>query len=198
MVSPNRTKDIESFDRLSGTYEQALMQRWLFDPAQRAVLEAIPCKTGSVTILDIGCGTGRLLRKAAARWPAARLIGVDPAEGMIAQARRLAPFALFYPGQAETLPLPDESVDVALSTLSFHHWADQEKGLRQVARVLRPGGCFVLADALMPLGLAKVFRHGRQLEAPLVRQIFARAGLAALDQRRMLGGFVLITVGEKR
>ena len=49
---------------------------------------------------------------------------------MIAQANLLTPGARFYVGQAESLPLPDASIDLALSTMSFHHWANQAQGVR--------------------------------------------------------------------
>jgi len=52
--------------------------------------------------------------------------------------------AHFFNGDSgEVLPLEDASVDLALSTISFHHWQDQAAGVREVARVLRPGGSFL-------------------------------------------------------
>ena len=107
------------------------------------------------TVLDVGCGTGRLLRKAKARWPNAQFIGVDPATGMIENARRLMPDAKFYVSQAESLPLPDASVNLVFSTASFHHWQDKEKGLREIKRVLQVGGLLFLADFWPALGLSK-------------------------------------------
>src|SRR5512135_54223 len=154
-------RDIQAFDRWSGSYERSLSQIFLFDPVHRAVLGFLPADLAPQVILDIGCGTGRLLRKAALRWPGARLVGVDPAEGMIAQARQRTPGAEFYVSAVETLSLPESAVDLALSTVSFHHWFDQALALRQVAKVLRPGGYFVLADPVIPLGLERIFSHGR-------------------------------------
>ncbi len=80
------------------------------------------------------------------------MIGVDAAEKMIEQATQLFPEAEFHVAMAEALPLPDASVDLAFSTLSFHHWANQAKGISEVARVLRPQGRFLLADITIPLG----------------------------------------------
>ncbi len=152
MTIPDKSEDIESFDRRAGGYEASFTQRLFFDPVQRAVLDLAARDAPPENILDIGCGTGRLLRKAAARWPDARLIGVDPADGMIRQARQRTPQATFFSGQAEALPLPAASFDLITSTNSFHHWADQRQGIREVARTLRPGGQFVLADLLLPAG----------------------------------------------
>lgn len=66
-------------------------------------------------------------------WPEAHLAGVDPAQGMLEVARHLTPEARFYLGSGEALPLEDASVDLALSTISFHHWQDQAAGVREVA-----------------------------------------------------------------
>src|SRR5579883_1550856 len=132
-MATNKAHDIDRFSRWSRTYERSYLQGLIFDRAHRAAPESI---------LDVGCGTGRFLRQAAQRWPGASLIGVDPAEGMIEMARRLTPGATFYVSMAEELPLPGASVDVAVTTLSFHHWSDQAAGVREVARVLRPGGRF--------------------------------------------------------
>ena len=190
-------RDIERFDRQSSGYEAWLSQGVLFNNVHRAVLASIPADFKPETILDIGCGTGRLLRKLAVRWPEAQLIGIDPAEGMIAVARRLTPGVTFYQSMAEKMPLPDASADLVTSTVSFHHWQDQAQGVCEVARVLRPGGYFVLADISVPLGLWKYSGDGHQASPAQVRQMFSQAGLTIKVQRRALAVFVLITVGEK-
>ena len=113
------------------------------------------------------------------------------------EARRLTPAAQFHVGMAESLPLPDRSVDLVLSTVSFHHWQDQLQGVQQVARVLRPAGLFVLVDIFMPFGLQRINRHGRQTSPSVVRTLFARAGLDVQAQRRGLSRFLLVTVGRR-
>jgi ubiquinone/menaquinone biosynthesis C-methylase UbiE len=197
MVTRQHTDDIQRFNRWSGTYEHSLLQGLFFDRVHQATLDSIPDEIRPESVLDIGCGTGRLLRKAGARWPMARLIGVDPAEGMIENARYLTPGATFYVSLVELLPLPDASVDLVLSTTSFHHWLDQAQGVRHVARVLRPGGHFYLADTLPPGWLSKITRHFRPNNSSAVREIFARAGLDVQGQRRLMGRFLLVTIGER-
>lgn len=185
------------FERWSNTYERSFMQWVLFDRVHSAVLSAIPAGWQPQVILDIGCGTGRLLRKASARWPSARLIGVDPTAGMIAQARAAMPGGEFHLGSAESIPLPDNSVDLVLSTVSFHHWQDQAQGIREVARVLKPGGRFYLADALMPVWFSHFFHHGTAASLPQLRDYFSRPGLEILSQRKVLGPSSYLTVGQK-
>lgn len=164
-TSPDGTR----FDRWAATYEQSFLQRWYFDPVHSKMLDLLARagpKNPPSCILDVGCGTGRLLRAASVSWPAARLMGVDPAPRMVAEAQRLAPNAIFEIATAEALPFPDQSADLVLSSLSFHHWADQNKGLQEIARVLRPGGSIVqiLAPAAPLTPTAGC--------APSVRQLF--------------------------
>ncbi len=185
------------FERWSDTYERSWMQWFLFDRVHRAVLNAIPADWQPQAILDIGCGTGRLLRKVRARWPGARLVGVDPTEGMIAHARAGMPEGEFHLGTAEALPLADGSVDLVLSTVSFHHWQDQAQGVREVSRVLRPGGHFYLADAVQPVWFSKMFRHGTPVTLPQVREFFTQAGFQIRSQKPVLGRNFYLTVGEK-
>ncbi len=185
------------FENWSKTYEQDRMQWLLFDRVHRAVLIAIPDNIQPEVVLDIGCGTGRLLRKVQQRWPEARLIGVDLTEGMIAQARAAMPEGEFQVGPAEKLPLPDASVDLALSTVSFHHWQDQSQGICEVRRVLRPGGRFYLADTIPPRWITVFYHHGIITPLKQLNQMFDQADLTLLSQRRILNWFFYLSESEK-
>lgn len=185
------------FDQWAKTYEDSYMQNLLFNRVHRSVMEQIPGDLQPESILDVGCGTGRLLRRVAEQFPNARLVGIDLSEGMIAQASLLTPGARFYVGQAESLPLPDASVDLVVSTMSFHHWADQAQGIRQVARILRPAGIFILADVIMPYWLWWIFRHGRHVSAKQRREMFAQSGLSMQAQKGRYWNPLLINVGKK-
>jgi ubiquinone/menaquinone biosynthesis C-methylase UbiE len=103
----------------------------------------------------------------------------------------------FEVGDAAALTLDPASIDVAFSTISFHHWADQLGGVRQVARVLRPAGLFVLADIRPLLVLFPVMRRFHTSRSR--KRLFRDGGLRVVGQQRplRLGGYVLITVGRK-
>ena len=205
MSTDHNRSAVQHFNRWSDSYERSLAQPFFFDRVHGAVLNLVAghCRGREPeTVLDVGCGTGRLLRRVGQRWPAARLIGVDAAEGMVEAARRLTPNATLSVAVAESLPLPDASVDVALSTLSFHHWNDQSAGVREIARVLRPGGCFVLADIPGTPGYTWIIRHFPVPDRPAtpaeIRSFFAQAGLQLRTQQRALLGAVLITAAAKQ
>jgi ubiquinone/menaquinone biosynthesis C-methylase UbiE len=103
-------------------------------------------------VLEIGCGTGNLLLAAKATEPDAAMVGLDPDLSALARARRKArrrglPVQLDR-GYADELPYPGASVDRVLSAFMLHHVAatEREKAVREVARVLRPGGRLHLVD----------------------------------------------------
>ena len=187
------------FEGWSQTYEKSWMQRFSFDPLHRAVLSAVGADLRVDRLLDVGCGTGRLLRKAAERWPQATLLGMDAAGGMIAQARELTPGAEFYVAPAESLPLADNSVDLAFTTASFHHWSDKPQGVREIARVLRSGGQFCLADIRIGPLMAKVTAlfsrqdgHARANTLAGTVRMFAEAGLEIQEHRGSWHDFVIV------
>jgi ubiquinone/menaquinone biosynthesis C-methylase UbiE len=177
-------EDVGQFDRWSVRYERSKWQWLLFDRVhQRAFDLAAPFGIPSA-ILDVGCGSGRLLRAAHRRWPDAHLVGVDPSSGMIEAGRRLTPAEL-HSGSAESLPVRGASIDVAFSTIAFHHWADPGQGLREVARVLRPGGHFVLIDNIGPDWLARRLRDRPYLTPGERLELWSRNGLRVLEQRKL-------------
>lgn len=197
-MAPQRQQDVEHFELWSSTYERSRLQRFYFGPIHQAVLalaaSAVP-QPGS--ILDVGCGTGKLLRRAHASWPEACLIGVDPATGMIEMAKRLTQGATFLQGMAEALPLEDASIDLAFSTVSFHHWQDQGAGLREIARVLRPGGCLILVDISVPGWLASVVHPQHFHSAAQMQALFTQAGLQVQTQQSSALRRWLATLGKK-
>ena len=192
------SEDRQCFNRWAATYEKNIAQIFI-DRLHRHTLDLLVKQTGEknpAVIADIGCGTGRLLRHAGKRWPAAHLIGVDPSPGMLDVARRLTPTGVFYEGQAEALPLPDDSVDAAFSTLSIHHWTEPLKGVLEIVRILRPDGYFCLADISLPGVLSLMDHHFKYNHPETWKSLFIQAGLTVQVLERSLAGFALVMLGK--
>ncbi len=99
-------------------------------------------------VLDAGCGDGALVRAAASR--GAEVTGVDPDPAMLAAARSRAAGAglraVFLEGRVERLPFPDACFDVVASVTVLCFVPDAASAMREMARVLRPGGCLVIGE----------------------------------------------------
>ncbi len=200
-MTMNADQERARFDRWAPRYDRSIGQFLLFSPTHAAVLSAAAvagCLPRSV--LDVGCGTGRLLERAAEQWKEAALVGIDASPKMIDEARTKLSIDSrfrFEVADAAALPLEPASVDLALSTVSFHHWSDQAGGVREVARVLGAGGIFVLADLAPPFFRGSLM--GRVHGVHSRGELFEQAGLNMVRQWRpmRLAGHVLITVGRK-
>lgn len=92
-------------------------------------------------VVDLGAGTGKLTRSLVTHGH--RVTAVEPLEAMLARLRVAVPGAVALVGTAEAIPLPDGSADVVTVAQAFH-WFDRPVALREIARVLRPGGRIAL------------------------------------------------------
>jgi len=123
---------------------------------RRRTMAAAGLRPGQA-VLDVGCGTGVLTRLAAeAVGRAGRAVGIDPTPGMIRvaleEARRLGSAAEFELGVVEGLRFEPDTFDIVFASMMLHHLpADLKRaGLREIRRVLRPGGRFVAVDLDRP------------------------------------------------
>lgn len=97
-------------------------------------------------VLDVACGTGVLARAAATRVaPGGSVTGLDPNEDMLAVAQRKSPQLQWQQGRAEWLPFEDESFDAVVSQFGMMFFEDGVAAVREMVRVLRPGGRLTVA-----------------------------------------------------
>jgi SAM-dependent methyltransferase len=119
-----------AYDRFVGRYSTQLA---------RALADFAAVGPGT-RALDVGCGPGALTAVLAERLGAASVAAVDPSEPFAAACRARVPGAGVIVARAETLPFGDGEFDVTLSQLVVNFMSDPEAGVREMARVTRPGG----------------------------------------------------------
>lgn len=202
-----RDWDVGRFDRWADRYDRSLFQPAFFRRVHRRV-GAVLSPTAGDFLLDVGCGTGSLA-EALAKASGARVVGVDPAPGMIqaAGARSRAGGPWFAVGAAENLPFGDSRFDAAVSAISAHHWRDPAGGFLELFRVIRPDGRLVVADvgSLGPVvgamkRLKRVDPHHHSGWTPRqLADLLYGAGFHSVRARteRMLGGSV-VTISARR
>ena len=135
--------------------------------AHRRLLDQAGIEPGH-RVLEIGCGTGNLLLAAKQRHPGAEIVGLDPDPRALQRAARKAARAglnvQLDRGYADELPYADASIDRVLSAFMLHHLPPPEKqaALREIRRVLAPGGSLHLLDLIAPHDhgfLSRLRRH---------------------------------------
>jgi uncharacterized protein (DUF1330 family)/trans-aconitate methyltransferase len=97
-------------------------------------------------VLDVACGTGVLALAAAERTgPDGRVVGLDPSDDMLGVARRKSERIAWRQGRAEAIPFPDGSFDAVVSQFGLMFFEERPAALREMMRVLRPGGRLAVA-----------------------------------------------------
>lgn len=195
-------RDVRAFHNRAPTYEAGWRGRTHHEIALRTAELAISLGATPQRVLDVGCGTGFLLRVLAQRVPGAEeLVGVDAAPGMTAVATSTAddPRLRFSTGVAEDLPFRDATFDLVVSTTSFDHWEDQHAGLVECARVLTPGGHLVLTDlfSLWLLPTLLVGHRGRARTRHRAGDLLRATGFHAVEWHRPYALIIGAAVASK-
>jgi demethylmenaquinone methyltransferase / 2-methoxy-6-polyprenyl-1,4-benzoquinol methylase len=156
------------FDRIAPVYDAmnrvmtaGLDRRW-----RRITLDCVAVKPGE-RVLDACCGTGDLAIGARAR--GAHVTGLDFSERMLERARTKGPQIEWVQGDALALPFEDATFDAATVGFGIRNVADLERGLRELRRVLRPGGRLGILEITTPRGaLAPFYRLWFDRVVPLL------------------------------
>ena len=184
-----------TYNRLAGAYD-------LGDRAQRLVLGNARDRLSAHArgkVLVVAVGTGHDLRHLPA---GTEVTGVDLSPSMLARAQRRAdaiglPVSLVE-GDAQALPFPDGTFDTVICSLALCTIPDQARALREMHRVLRPGGQVLLMDHVeytrRPMRLVEA-RRKRPRRLP--RAVAEEVGFAVEQNWRVAGGFVDLVVGRR-
>ncbi|MBC8123165.1 MAG: methyltransferase domain-containing protein [Gemmatimonadaceae bacterium] len=196
MQNPQKAKE-DYFDHWAASYD-AFYTAWLYRWCHARLLARVHLQASHV--LDLGCGTGCLLRLLAKRFGDLRGVGLDLSERMVSQAcqRNHAARLSFVQGNAEVLPFAAAQFDAVFSTFSFQHYLHPEQVVQEVRRVLRPGGYFYWVDtsvgertghrtiAMTPGGLRLYSPESRH-------KLGIDAGLVCISHHSLLGPVLLST-----
>ncbi|MGK7957416.1 MAG: class I SAM-dependent methyltransferase [Crocosphaera sp.] len=148
-------------------------------------------------VLDLGCGTGRLLNRLAYNFPDLQGMGVDLSPQMLKEARetnKYHPRLIFTQGNAESLPCADNQFNAVFNTISFLHYPNPQQVFREVSRVLKPEGQFYLVDYIRLYSLESIpfSPGGINFYSTEEREAFAEnAGLKVQGHYYLLGRVAL-------
>jgi SAM-dependent methyltransferase len=178
----------EAYDRFMGRYSSRLA-------APFADLAGVGA---GQRVLDVGCGPGALTSELVARLGPDAVAAVDPSSSFVAAARERHPGVDVRLGAAEKLPFDDGAFDTALAQLVVHFMADPVAGLREMARVTRPGGVIAACvwDHAGEHGPLSVFWRAARTLDPTVHdesdlagareghlaELFAAAGIREIEE----------------
>jgi demethylmenaquinone methyltransferase/2-methoxy-6-polyprenyl-1,4-benzoquinol methylase len=155
-VSPARDGSGAMFDRIAARYDllNRLISLGIDTSWRRRTVSALDVQPQS-RVLDLATGTGDLAIEVAKRTDAA-VIGVDPSQGMLRiadrkiRAQRLHDRIELDVGTAESLPFPDQTFDAACMAFGIRNVPDRPRGLRELFRVLKPGGRLAILELSEP------------------------------------------------
>ncbi len=190
------------FDRWANSYDWTFPS-FIYQAIHKRLLTKVEL-SANANVLDLGCGTGRLLNRLANQFPEITGTGLDLSPQMLRVARqnnRHRPRLIYLEGNAENLPFAEGQFNAVFNTISFLHYPQPDQVLKEVARVLSPGGKFYLVDItfnnssscqITPHSPTAVrFYSQKQRE-----EMGNNAGLNCIGHYDLLG-FVLLTVFQK-
>ncbi|EKU70602.1 class I SAM-dependent methyltransferase [Selenomonas sp. F0473] len=162
------------------------------------------------TVLDIGCGGGNTLARMAERVTAGHLVGIDYSETSV-EASRAFNSALvasgrmeILSGSVESLPFPDAHFDKVVTVESFYFWPNPAESLKEVARVVKPGGMFLLLAEIyerpdLPAGIReKVEAYELTNPTPAeFERLFRAAGFPEVETHFMDGEYWIAVLGKR-
>lgn len=124
--------------------------------------------SGARRVLDLGCGPATFVARAAARYPDLELIAIDPSRDF---ARPIAGVRMAR-AAGEALPIEDAAIDVAMCVSSLRHVRDRGATLRELHRVVRPGGLLVIVELDPRADARRIATHADRLGGAVLRLVF--------------------------
>ncbi len=134
------------YDKVAADYDDDPKRRKDVDAYLRSFVEEREPASAEWSALDVGCGTGNQHLANRQAFPLARLVGLDPSPGMLHRARSKTTDVDWVRGDGCRLPFANESIDYVSNQFAYPHVSDREALIREIFRVLKPKGRFVLVN----------------------------------------------------
>jgi demethylmenaquinone methyltransferase/2-methoxy-6-polyprenyl-1,4-benzoquinol methylase len=151
-VSARKRHALELFEPLGPTYDRyAALLSFGQDPRWRRFLVSRVDAPPGARVLDVACGTGAVTLELARR--GYDVVALDQNENMLAVARRRVPGATFLTGEAERLPFADAEFEALTVTYLLRYVDDPAATVRELARVVKPGGVVSMLEFGLPRGV---------------------------------------------
>jgi len=125
-------------------------------------------------VLDIGCGTGWVVRHLQRAYPGVEIEGMDLSSGMLGEARRRDPAGRYFLGDVRSIPRPDRSYELVTTAFTLRNFPDLGEALYEMLRVLKPGGRLLVLEAFRPAEAPAWFRAMHELWLRRVIPLLAR------------------------
>ncbi len=169
----------------SGFYDLPVVQGPIYRRVHGGVLDEVEGLEGITRVIDVGCGTGLLTEDLAARYESENVVGVDMSPHMLRAGRKRmgdrGPALVV--ANAYALPFRDGAFDLVTSTLSYHWYLEPGRALREIHRVLAPGGWLVLATMATARFEGVVAGRARLVPAARTREDLETAGFRVERQK---------------
>jgi ubiquinone/menaquinone biosynthesis C-methylase UbiE len=140
------TKDVK-FDKMAANYDKGIAGK-ASKKFYKLLLKQIELCQGA-TILDVGCGTGIILKNLSDRADI-NGYGIDVEENMIIEAKQKCPDMDIFVSDCIKTPFADNHFDIITSCMAYHHFADKKGFAKEASRIIKPGGHLYITDPRFP------------------------------------------------
>ena len=146
----NEIKDFR-FDQRAAKYDERVGK--MSSRFYRLLLGQVELFAGA-KVLDVGCGTGTVLRRMADVCEI-NGYGIDAEKNMVAEAKHKCPNMNIQVARCEDMPFESQFFDIITTCMAYHHFADRTGFAKEAARIIKPGGWLYIADPRLPFVIRK-------------------------------------------